>query len=329
MLARVGVSAASIAHATWLDDRLAGQIPQQIDEMAGLADDAAPTHLRILRPVVVGMAPALTVITKAFGPGARRASALILMNLRREAAIEADHQQLASAPWRMPPLDSRSSSSVRLAASRRRRACRGQRARHVLGVAVVARGDDNHIGVDIAEQGRRCRWSPRRNRISCPDERCSTPPADATLRRSGAGGLECGNQHRACVVAGTDDAYARHVQLAWCNCAGGQRHRASLVRRAGIGARRPRVLQQDPQRRFAACNDCVGSLSLVDVESDARPAAPRRAGPRPACPARPRSCAARSSARSRPDSPGPSLRSSGRSAPARTSSDTWKVSSFS
>ena len=40
-----------------------------------------------------GIAPAFTVITNAFGPGTPASSDFILPHVRREAAVEADHQQ--------------------------------------------------------------------------------------------------------------------------------------------------------------------------------------------------------------------------------------------
>ena len=51
------------------DDRRAGEEAQQVDEVAGLADDAAAADgLRSCVQCSAGIAPALTVITNAFGP---------------------------------------------------------------------------------------------------------------------------------------------------------------------------------------------------------------------------------------------------------------------
>jgi hypothetical protein len=44
-----------------LHDRMTRQMTQQVDKVAGLADQAAAADFALLRPVLGGTAPALTV----------------------------------------------------------------------------------------------------------------------------------------------------------------------------------------------------------------------------------------------------------------------------
>ncbi len=133
-----------------------------------------------------GIAPALTVITNALRPRHRREQRLHLQHLRREAAVEADHEQPASS------LRSRAAASI---AARARRCVRqsgfstntclpaASAAQHAGGVAVVARGD---------RRPRRCRGSASsavavgggvaRSRTCVPACTPLTPPLDATRR---------------------------------------------------------------------------------------------------------------------------------------------------
>ncbi len=147
-------------------------------------------------------------------PATPASRALMRMHLRREAAVEADHQhgvRLLRAARSARGLDARRARRASgTAASRRTRACpRPSACMHELGMAVVARGDrPPRRSRGSASSARSIGGRLLRSRTCARRARRSRRAADASAAQPRTGGLERRDQHRGRVVARADDAHA-------------------------------------------------------------------------------------------------------------------------
>src|SRR5450432_838785 len=91
----IATVAARIAHRPRFDlhDRRSRKKHQQVNEMAGLAEDAPSALLAVVHPMVGSNKSGVDAIVKRERFGDRRQECLHASGHRREAAVEADHQR--------------------------------------------------------------------------------------------------------------------------------------------------------------------------------------------------------------------------------------------
>ena len=83
-----------------LGDWRGGQKAQQINEVTSLADDAAAAGLRVLRPVICWDCARVDGHDEGFWCGDGIEQLFNFLNVGREAAVEADHQNRLPRPLR-------------------------------------------------------------------------------------------------------------------------------------------------------------------------------------------------------------------------------------
>ena len=215
--------------------------------MTGLADDAAAADRLVLGPMVgrdlAGVHGHYQVFR--FGHGAEQLPHA--HHLRRETAVEADHEQLPG-PLTGSVLDPGQflqGEAERLFAEHVFAGLQG--GQHLAGVGVVAGGDDHRVHRRVGQHGRAVGAGLGKAVFFAEMDRAHPATADHGAQ-VGAGRLEGRNEHTAGVVARTEKGHPASTSA--CRL-GGQGHGATgqgRIRRIRI-AGRGRVLQHHTQGR--------------------------------------------------------------------------------
>ncbi len=184
---------------------------QQVDEVTRLADQATTADDRILRPVRLWNLTSIDGDDEALRFGHRLQQCGDSLDVRREAAVETDHQHRCGRGSIGPQLRL---DRVDLFRRDRQRLldeyvlARPQRTEHVSGMAVVPRGHDDGVDIGTADQRLGVRGRLR-EAVLAAQSRGRHSAAAGDTHEPCSGLSQRRDQHAAGVVAGADDGESR------------------------------------------------------------------------------------------------------------------------